>query len=330
MKLSSARVLWSIDPFSAPEVGPEQQARALARQLRGIRGTVVPVTVLAAAEIDALAAVWSGARRKSYLSGVRKAMQGWCKAAQRAAPSLKLAAPKILPNPTGTRRLAVEVLLSQARAGKFDLLALSTHGRRGIQRLMLGSFAEAVLSRAPLPLLVLPSQPSPTHSQGLALFASDLSEGARRIAPIAGGLAHAAGLNLVAFHAATDHSWAVATPGFIPPAAHPDELKARKAHLSSDLESTRRLGVETEIVVRSTDRSIAEAIVKTAAAKKADRIILNTTRTPGSALLLGSTARQVARLASCPVWVFRSGASGAPARPPRHARAKGGSAVYLY
>jgi nucleotide-binding universal stress UspA family protein len=45
------------------------------------------------------------------------------------------------------------------RALKIDLVVMGTHGRRGFQRLMLGSVAEAFIRRASVPVLLIP-----THS----------------------------------------------------------------------------------------------------------------------------------------------------------------------
>jgi universal stress protein A len=42
-----------------------------------------------------------------------------------------------------------------AQQGKFDLIVMGTHGRRGLSHLLLGSVAERVLRMAPCPVLTL-------------------------------------------------------------------------------------------------------------------------------------------------------------------------------
>jgi universal stress protein A len=49
----------------------------------------------------------------------------------------------------------VEVVLTQAAAYQADLLAVGTSGRRGLNRLVLGSVAEALLKRAGCPVLTV-------------------------------------------------------------------------------------------------------------------------------------------------------------------------------
>jgi nucleotide-binding universal stress UspA family protein len=48
-----------------------------------------------------------------------------------------------------------EVVASEARQWKADLIVVGTHGRRGIGRVLLGSGAEQVVRSAPVPVLVI-------------------------------------------------------------------------------------------------------------------------------------------------------------------------------
>jgi nucleotide-binding universal stress UspA family protein len=49
-----------------------------------------------------------------------------------------------------------EAVATFAKENDFDLIALSSHGRSGFRRLILGSVAEAVLRHAEIPVLVFP------------------------------------------------------------------------------------------------------------------------------------------------------------------------------
>ena len=50
---------------------------------------------------------------------------------------------------------ADEALIAAAQQEKADLIVLGSHGRRGIRRFFLGSVAESVVRRAPVPVLVI-------------------------------------------------------------------------------------------------------------------------------------------------------------------------------
>lgn len=60
-----------------------------------------------------------------------------------------------------------DTIVAEARAQRANLIAMATHGRGGLERLVLGSVAQGVLSRAHLPLLLIrPTdlQPEPAGS----------------------------------------------------------------------------------------------------------------------------------------------------------------------
>lgn len=60
-------------------------------------------------------------------------------------------------------RSAGECIVKEAEDTKADLIVCGTHGRRGIRRLLMGSDAEYIVRRAPVPvLLVRHQEPSAT------------------------------------------------------------------------------------------------------------------------------------------------------------------------
>ncbi|SDI69219.1 universal stress protein [Paraburkholderia phenazinium] len=56
------------------------------------------------------------------------------------------------------------VVLKAAAAFNADLLVMGTHGRRGVQRLFLGSVAERCVRQAALPVLLIPSAAGQEHA----------------------------------------------------------------------------------------------------------------------------------------------------------------------
>jgi nucleotide-binding universal stress UspA family protein len=52
-----------------------------------------------------------------------------------------------------------DVILSEARRARADVIVMGTHGRRGLNRLLLGSDAERVLRDSPVPVLLTRRKP---------------------------------------------------------------------------------------------------------------------------------------------------------------------------
>lgn len=59
----------------------------------------------------------------------------------------------------GRGRHASDVILEAAKKWRADLIVMGTHGRRGLNRLLLGSDAERVLRGTSVPLLLVRDQP---------------------------------------------------------------------------------------------------------------------------------------------------------------------------
>lgn len=55
---------------------------------------------------------------------------------------------------SGDRRVS-DVILAEAKSWRADVIVMGTHGRRGLNRLLLGSDAERVLREAPVPVLLV-------------------------------------------------------------------------------------------------------------------------------------------------------------------------------
>jgi len=79
------------------------------------------------------------ARAVQYLTGVAR-RSGW------GASKVNVAVE------TGS---AAEIILTVAARGQMDLIAMSTHGRSGVKRWLLGSVAEKVLHAASTPVLLI-------------------------------------------------------------------------------------------------------------------------------------------------------------------------------
>ena len=57
-----------------------------------------------------------------------------------------------------------KLILDQAETGDYDLVIIGSHGRDGLARVLLGSVAEKVVRRSPIPVLVY--RPGDSHFEG--------------------------------------------------------------------------------------------------------------------------------------------------------------------
>jgi nucleotide-binding universal stress UspA family protein len=103
---------------------------------------------------------------KSYFEGgitlseseVKKIEQNWIETAQSDVDAVKKAA---LTNGVACKALVVksnlvsEAILAIAKKQQCDLIVMASHGRKGLQRLLLGSEAQHVLTHASVPVLIL-------------------------------------------------------------------------------------------------------------------------------------------------------------------------------
>ncbi len=82
---------------------------------------------------------------------------------------------QVLLNHSTSRRKAVRELLDHAEDTGAELLVVTSHGRSGMSRLFLGSFAEALLADSPIPVLFLGTHPQKQAQLNKMIFVTDFS-----------------------------------------------------------------------------------------------------------------------------------------------------------
>lgn len=224
---------------------------------------------------------------------------------------------------------AADILKYVASDPSVAAIALCTHGRGGLGRLVFGSVAEEILHSAPVPLLLLrPAEDGPPESLAALpefrriLVPLDGSPAAEQALGHARGLARATGAILILLSVALtpyDHLLATAPPppvpatGAGPPPASvttsavaPWETEAERIteYLQAQAEALRREGlpVETELTYGKPAAEIT-AVSKRVAA---DILVMATHGRSGLARVrLGSVALEVAQTSRLPVLLVR-------------------------
>ena len=195
---------------------------------------------------------------------------------------------------------------------QIDLVLVGTHGRRGIEKLLLGSVAEQVFRHAACPVLTvgphsyLEGRVEWTGTQTY-LFATDLGEASLRALPAAVSLAKRIKAKLIFVHVVP----AVHIPQI--PGSYSEVISMREnartacaRRLEQLLPPDEQALIDHEFVVRFGTPS--EKILQVALEKRADLIVLGLSRSslPGTiSHIPWATAYEIVCGAACPVLTVR-------------------------
>lgn len=270
-------VLFACDlsPHAAAALAPAQAlAAAFGGELAAVH--VMPTTMPASRAFPALAnpALLSPTRRGDF----RRALEGVLQPARAAS----LSARAILRE----GRPADEVL-GVAAALPASIIVVGTHGRRAIDRALLGTVAEKVIGRSSCPVLAVP----PAFEMGrrawprVVLAATDFSADAAEAVARAASIAAKTGARLVVAHVVEGRG-------------------SRAKRLRAEGRLRAGLPGAAEVAIAGNSGRLADDILAVATAHAADLLVVGAARKPllGRALF-GSTAVAVVRSSTCPVLV---------------------------
>jgi nucleotide-binding universal stress UspA family protein len=205
----------------------------------------------------------------------------------------------------------VNAILEAAEADRASLLCLGTHGREGVERLVLGSVAEKVLRKARCPVLTV-SEPGDERAPKEAVFrnilcAVDFATLSLKAVEYCLSLAQEAGGRLTLVNAV---EWFPDEPTWIGSPNVSDYRKEMEEQVRTRLEEIVPRGArewcDVSVVVRS-GKAYRE-LLAVAAERKADLIAMGVRgRNPLDLMLFGSTTQHVVRHAECPVLTISEG-----------------------
>jgi nucleotide-binding universal stress UspA family protein len=227
---------------------------------------------------------------------------------------------------------APEEILDHARTRRADLIAMSTHGRTGILRLMLGSVAEAVLRASPVPVLLLRAKApalSPADAEERGVTASvrgrpaelriptfrhilcpvDFSSHSDKAMEYAGELALRFQADLTVLHVVYDPLDITCSHIPHPPLEQLREEMIRGAEQMLERRVRRRLRFLPRAKIMVIAGPPYVQITRYAQAHHVDLIVMGTQGLTGlDRLIMGSTAERVVRMAPCPVFSIHAAA----------------------
>ncbi len=199
---------------------------------------------------------------------------------------------------------------------QIDLIVAGTHGRTGVPKLVLGSVAEEVFRRSPVPVLTVGPRVGTSPADGVqydrVLLATDFGSESEAAAPYAIALAHEKDSRLILMHVMRKAEGLT-----------PAETKAFDASVAEAINQLYQMIPGDAVLCNPAEVAIeygdpADRIVGAAKEQRADLIVLgvrNAMRHLGAATHLErATAHKVVMNAPCPVLSVRAHEAAASAR----------------
>ena len=201
-------------------------------------------------------------------------------------------------------------IVEQASAQRADLVVMTTHGRSGFDRLLLGSVTEHVLRRAPCPVLTVPPHAAGSPDGVMLktiLCAVDFSPAALQAVGFAVDLARRANASVTFLQAI---EWLTEED---PRELSHFNVPEFRRYLIQDAEEQLNALIAQQTRVERGCRATVVAgrayreILRIASEHEASLIVMGAQGRGGPALTpIGSTTQQVVRAASCPVLTIRA------------------------
>lgn len=205
---------------------------------------------------------------------------------------------------------AVEGILLEADARRPDLIVMATHGRGGLGRWVYGSVAEAVLARAPVPVLLVrawePAAEGPFGAGTRLLVPLDGSAFAEAALPVAMTLAGLLGGEVTLLHAISPFEQSLLSEAEA--WSYPEQIAEREAGAREYLgEVAERFGLDGRGVQADIRVGTAPDVIAAAAHERGAGLVVIAThgRTGLGRLLLGSTADATLRRGATPLLLVR-------------------------
>jgi len=304
------RVLWSIDAFDAP---PEILDREIGF-LKGIAERmpieVQPAYVLSPEQLN-LSVEFSPPFAEKYVPSARRALESVFR--DSGVPGLVEG--KVLVHERSSLKGSVATLDRYAIAGGHDFILVGTHGRRGLSRLVFGSFAEQLLLGSHVPVVVVGRSTKVAElKSGNILFPTDFSDASFSVFGRAVEFASRMHAKILLLHAIPNPVEPVFQTGiymlgggWVPYPIYREEAKNKSLVIAEKwVASGTEQGVEIEVMIDPEASSVTESVLAFAARRHVGMIAMAAQSGAITNTLIGSITRQVVRHAETPVWVLHA------------------------
>lgn len=294
---SHMKIVWAVNPFDREPVAVRALGKLLVTLIKRAEHDVVPLYVSSRAE-TALNTAFEVAEEHRYTKYPEQILTEKLK--QKGFPVLR---GKVVFEDTKSLKAATERMIQTAVKEKADILAVSTHSRKGIKRLLVGSFAEYAISHSPFPLLVMNPYARVPDGVSKLMFASDLSKPGRKAFMDLLKIAKKWKCSVVFLHAPDAiyaHALDKKDKDVIKYQKYVDDGIAEAVRLAKDA------GVSMTTVIDNEIEEVYSLIMRQARRQGADILVTAAHSGTVKGAVLGSVTKQLIREAKLPILVMKS------------------------
>ncbi len=304
-------ILWAVDPFARAKSlqrSALKAALALSQTLVGTRARIVPVYLLDSFPLSIPKAAADDYRRDLIEDAHAKLKDI---VGRDASPFLRQL--QVLPSSMGPLQQGAEELVQYAEKTRAKLIVLSSHARRGVDRLFMGSFAETLLLVSPVPVMVVnPSWRPKGKRCRRVLFPTDFSDASRLAFDELLRSVSGESTEIILFHKVkydfrnvVERARREGLKEYMNQ-AYDRYLESLRDEAESWRSSALRKGISLSVVMDYRfSGNVADAILAAAERKGVDWIATAATSGVLKTKLLGSVTRRIVRESPCPVWILR-------------------------
>ena len=214
----------------------------------------------------------------------------------------------VLVEKSSSRRSAVDRLVKYSKQDDADVIVVTSHGRSGPGRIVLGSFAESLLAASSVPILFLSEgaeQPEAVHK---VLFPTDFSKASKLALDLFLKQMNGFQGEIILFHAipppgAIFDSAVLGIPLYLPDSYWLEQKAWTDRECDQMLKNVTSKGFKARMVAQDGVLNTPAAIQKIAELEKVDFIGMASVSRGIQSAVLGSVAKEIFRLRKWPVWV---------------------------
>lgn len=306
-KAGFQKIVWSVDAFvDDPKLNTRIVDYLRVLSLR-LAASVEPVFVLSPAQMS-VETEFTQEFLSHYKDNAYRRLEKYLQSTKIKG----LLPPVVLVQNTLSTRSSVDSVVQYAKDKGADLVAVSTHARKGLSRVVFGSFAETLIHHCRKPVFsVNPGVKSP-HDFKTVVFSTDFSQTSAKAFESFLPVAAAMKSNVILFHKILYPIEPVLQSGvytlgggWISISKYLDSYSEAKQKIADQwIAKAQPTGAKVETIIETSGEDVVKSLMKVVKRRKVSCVVMLSQTGPVTAAFMGSITKKVMRDAPCPVWVL--------------------------